>query len=217
MKVILTGATGMVGEGVLLECLENVAVESVLAVSRRPCGRSHAKLRELLVKDFRDLGAVEAELSGHDACFYCAGISSVGLSEEKYTAITYDTPLAFATTLQRLNPAMVFIHVSGSHTDSSEQGRVMWARVKGKAENALLRLPFKAVYNFRPSLMNPTPGQQYVKGGYYLVRILFPILSLFFPGMALRDVARAMIQAARSGAPKPVLEVPDIRQLASAG
>lgn len=215
MKVILTGATGMVGEGVLLECLENPAVERVLAVSRRTCGHSHPKLTELLVKDFRELGAVEAQLSGYDACFYCAGISSVGMSEEKYTTITYETPLAFAGTLARLNPGMVLIHVSGAHTDGSEQGKVMWARVKGKAENALLRLPFRAVYNFRPSLMGPTPGQKYVKGGYTLVRVLYPLLSLIFPGMPLRDVARAMIQAVRFGAPKPVLEVPDLRQLAA--
>jgi uncharacterized protein YbjT (DUF2867 family) len=213
MKVILTGATGMVGEGVLLECLANPAVERVLAVSRRSCGHAHAKLTELLVTDFRDLTAVEAKLSGYDACFYCAGISSVGMSEEKYTAISYDTPLAFAATLLRLNPAMVFIHISGAHTDSSEQGKVMWARVKGKAENALLRLPFKAVYNFRPSLMKPTPGQKYVKGGYALVRVLYPLLNLVFPGMPLRDVALAMIRAVRSGAPKTILEVPDLRRL----
>jgi uncharacterized protein YbjT (DUF2867 family) len=215
MKVILTGATGMVGEGVLLECLENAAVERVLAVSRRACGHTHPKLTELLVSDFRELGAVEDQLAGYDACFYCAGISSVGLSEQKYTVITYDTPLAFASALLRRNPGMVFVHVSGAHTDSSEQGKVMWARVKGKAENALLRLPFKAVYHFRPSLMKPTPGQRHVKGGYTLIRVLYPLLSLIFPGMPLRDVARAMIQAVRAGAPRPILEVPDLRQLAA--
>lgn len=214
MRVILTGATGMVGEGVLLECLENPAVERVLSVSRRACGRTHPKLRELLVSDFRELGAVEAELAGYDACFYCAGISSVGMSEAEYTVVTYDTPIAFARTLSRLNPAMTFIHVSGSHTDSSEHGKVMWARVKGKTENELLRLPFKAVYNFRPSLMKPTPGQERVKGGYYLVRVIYPLLNLFFPGMDLRDVGRAMIQATRVGAPKSVLEVADLRELA---
>jgi uncharacterized protein YbjT (DUF2867 family) len=215
MKVILTGATGMVGEGVLLECLDNPAVESVLSVSRRACGRTHPKLRELLVGDFRELGAVEPELTGYDACFYCAGISSIGLKEPEYTAISYDTVLAFAATLVRLNPGMSFVHVTGVHTDSTEQGKVMWARVKGKAENALLRLPFKGVYNFRPSLMRPTPGQQKVKGGYYLFRILYPVLNLVFPGMPLSDVGRAMINAARFGAPKGVLEVADMRQLAA--
>lgn len=215
MKVILTGATGMVGEAVLLECLENPAVEQVLSVSRRACGRSHPKLKELLVPDFRQLSSVEGELAGYDACFYCAGISSVGMSEADYTVVTYDTPLAFATTLARLNPGMTLVHVSGSHTDSSEQGKVMWARVKGKAENALMKLPFKSVYNFRPSLMKPTPGQERVKGGYWLVKVLYPVLNLFFPGMELRDVARAMINAVRLGYPKRVLEVADLRELAT--
>jgi uncharacterized protein YbjT (DUF2867 family) len=204
----------MVGEGVLLECLDNPAVQRVLSVSRRPCGHAHAKLLELVLPDFRNLGAAEADLSGYDACFYCAGISSVGLKEPEYTAITYDTPIAFASALLRLNPQLVFVHVSGAHTDSTEAGKVMWARVKGKAENALLRMPFKAVYNFRPSLLQPTPGQRYVKGGYPLIRFLYPIMKLIFPGMPLRDVARAMIHAVRSGAPKPVLEVADLRQLA---
>jgi uncharacterized protein YbjT (DUF2867 family) len=215
MKVILTGATGMVGEGVLLECLESPLVQRVLSVSRRSCGRTHAKLAELLVPDFRELGSVEAELTGYDACFYCAGISSVGMKEADYTVVTHDTPLAFASTLARLNPTMTLVHVSGSHTDGKEQGKVMWARVKGKAENALVRLPFKAVYNFRPSLMKPTPGQRFVKGGYTLIRTIYPVLNLFFPGMALRDVARAMINAVRFGQPKPVLEVADLRELAA--
>jgi len=133
MKVILTGATGMVGEGVLLECLENAAVQRVCSVSRRSCERTHTKLREVLIPDFRDLGAVETMLSGYDACFYCAGISSVGMSEAEYVVITYDTPLAFASTLSRLNPQMTFVHVSGAHTDSTEQGKVMWARVNARA------------------------------------------------------------------------------------
>lgn len=215
MNVILTGATGMVGEGVLLELLNHPGVERVLSVSRRPCAHAHAKLEELLVPDFRKLEGHEAKLTGYDACFYCAGISSVGMNEADYTVVTYDTPLAFATTLARLNPGMTLVHVSGAHTDGTERGKVMWARVKGKAENALLRLPFKAVYNFRPSLMKPTPGQKYVKGGYYLVKLLYPILNLVFPGMPLRDVARAMLNAVRFGAPKQVLEVPDMRELAA--
>lgn len=215
MRVILTGATGMVGEGVLLECLESPHVQRVLSVSRRSCGRRHAKLTELLVRDFRELGSVQTELTGYDACFYCAGVSSLGMKEADYSVVTYDTPLAFASTLVRLNPRMTFVHVSGAHTDGTERGKVMWARVKGRAENALMRLPFKAVYNFRPALMKPTPGQRFVKGGYLLIRVLYPVLALFFPGMALRDVARAMINAARLGAPQPVLEVADLRELAA--
>jgi len=214
MKVILTGATGMVGEGVLLECLENPLVERVLSVSRRASGRTHAKLSELLVPDFREVSAVEASLTGYDACFYCAGISSLGMNEADYTVVTYDTPVAFATSLLRLNPGMVLVHVSGAHTDGTERGKVMWARVKGRAENALIRLPFKGTYNFRPSLMKPTRGQKNIKGGHLLV-VVYPLLNLFFPSMRLSDVGRAMINAVRFDAPKPVLEVADLRQLAA--
>lgn len=214
MKVIITGATGMVGEGVLLECLENPAVERVLSVSRRPSGHAHPKLTECLVADFRDLAGVEPQLAGYDACFYCAGVSSVGMTEAAYTAVTYDTALAFAQTLARLNPGMVLVHVSGAHTDGSEQGRVMWARVKGRAENALARLPFKAVYNFRPSLMKPAPGQKNIKRTYKVALVLYPLLNLFFPGIPLRQVGVAMINCVRFGAPKGVLEARDIKQQA---
>ena len=215
MKVIVTGATGMVGEGVLLECLENPAVERVLSVSRRPSGHAHPKLTECLVPSFRELAGVEAQLTGYDACFYCAGVSSIGKTEAEYAAITYDTALHFAETLARLNPGMVLVHVSGAHTDSSEQGRVMWARVKGKAENALGRLPFKAVYNFRPSLMKPAPGQQNIKRSYRVALVLYPLLSLFFPGIPLRQVGVAMINCVRFGAPKNVLEAQDIKAQAA--
>jgi len=218
MNVIITGATGMVGEGVLLECLENPAVERVLSVSRRPSGHAHPKLTECLVADFRDLAAVEAQLTGYDACFYCAGVSSIGMTEADYTAITYDTVLDFARTLARLNPGMVMVHVSGAHTDGTEQGKVMWARVKGRAENALARLPFKAVYNFRPSLMKPAPGQKNIKRSYRVALVLYPLLNLFFPGIPLRRVGLVMINCVRFGAPKGVLEAKDIRdQVARSG
>ncbi|MEO7033410.1 MAG: NAD-dependent epimerase/dehydratase family protein [Polyangiaceae bacterium] len=214
MKVIITGATGMVGEGVLLECLDNPLVERVLTVARRSSGHTHAKLSELVVPDFRELSSVETQLTGYDACFYCAGVSSVGLTEPEYTAITYDTPLHFAETLLRLNPTLVLVHVSGAHSDGTEQGKVMWARVKGKAENALARLPFKAVYNFRPSLMKPTPGQLHIKGLYRALLVFYPLLNLFFPGLPLGAVARAMINAVRFTPPKTVLEAADIKELA---
>jgi uncharacterized protein YbjT (DUF2867 family) len=217
MKVIITGATGMVGEGVLLECLENPAVERVLSVSRRPSGHTHPKLTERLVPDFRDLAGVEPQLAGYDACFYCAGVSSVGMKEAEYAAITYDTPLHFAQTLARLNPGMVLVHVSGAHTDGTEQGKVMWARVKGRAENALARLPFKAVYNFRPSLMKPAPGQKNVKRTYRVLLLLYPLLNLFFPGIPLRRVGLAMINCVRFGAPRGVLEAADIKTQAGRG
>jgi len=215
MKVIITGGTGMVGEGVLLECLASPEVERVLSVSRRTSGHQHPKLTELLVPDFRELTAVEAQLSGYDACFYCAGVSSVGMSEADYTRITYETALAFAQTLARLNPNLVLVHISGAHTDGSEQGKIMWARVKGKAENALMRLPLRGVYNMRPSLMKPVAGQKNLKTSYRILLVLYPILNLFFPGLSLSQVARAMLRCAREGAPKRVLEAADIKALSS--
>jgi uncharacterized protein YbjT (DUF2867 family) len=214
MKVILTGATGLVGEGVLLECLDNPLVEKVLSVSRRPSGRTHAKLSECLVSDFRHLDSARAQLSGYHACLYCAGISSVGMTEAQYTEVTYDTPLRFAEELLALNPEMVFCHVSGSHTDGTEKGRVMWARVKGKAENALLKMRFKAVYNFRPGLMKPTKGQRNVKGGYKVVSALYPVMGLILTGLTMSEVGKAMINAAALGAPKTVLEASDMKVLA---
>jgi uncharacterized protein YbjT (DUF2867 family) len=216
MKVIVTGATGMVGEGVLLECLANPVVERVLSVARKPCGHTHPKLEECLVADFRELGAVEARLAGYDACFYCAGVSSVGMSEADYTVAAYDTPVAFATTLARLNPDMVLVHVTGARTDGTEQGKVMWARVKGKAENALMRLGFRAVYNFRPGLMKPVPGQKNLKRSYRVMLPLLPVMALFFPALTLNDVGKAMIRCVLSGAPKSVVEVQDIAALAKA-
>ena len=215
MKVIVTGVTGMVGEGVLLECLDNPEVESVLSVSRRPSGHVHPKLKQLLVPDFRELAAVEDQLSGYDACFYCAGVSSVGMNEVDYTRVTYETPLAFAETLARLNPNLVLVHVSGSHTDGTEQGKVMWARVKGKAENALMRLPLRAVYNMRPMLMKPVPGQKNLKTSYRILLVLYPLMNLFLPGLTLSEVGRAMIRCVRDGAPKRVLEPADIKALSN--
>jgi len=214
MHVIITGVTGMVGEGVLLECLENDAVEKVLAVSRKPTNHQHPKLEQLLLPDFRNTSDIEAKLAGYDACFYCAGVSSVGMSEADYTIITYDTPVAFASTLARLNPTMVFTYVTGTSTDSTEQGKKMWARVKGRAENALMRLPFKGVYNFRPGLMTPKPGQKHLKTSYRIALVFAPLLKLFFRALTLSQVGRAMIRCAASGAPKQVLEIADIAALA---
>lgn len=216
LKVILTGSTGMVGEGVLLHCLADPAVEKVLSVSRKPSGHAHPKLTELLVPDFLQLDAVEAQLEGYDACFYCAGISSVGLGEPEYTRISYDTPLHFAATLARHNPGLVLVHVSGRATDSSEQGKVMWARVKGRAENALMKLPLKGVYNVRPALMKPVAGQRHVKGAFKALLAPWPLWKALFPGscMTLDEVARAMIRCATDGAPKQVLEVSDLQALA---
>ena len=212
MKVIITGATGMVGEGVLFECLENPNVKEVLIVNRKHYNLVHPKLKELLVMDFTKIENYEKDLTGYDACFYCAGISSVGMKENEYCRITYDTTLAFAKELSKLNQNMVFIFVSGSSTDSTEKGKVMWARVKGKTENALMKLPFKGQYNFRPALMKATKGQVNVKAIY---KILTPLISPFFPRktLSLKQVGRAMINIVLKGYPKQILEVNDIEQV----
>lgn len=215
MKVIVTGVTGMVGEGVLLACLSDPRLTEVLAVSRKPSGHTHAKLKELLVADFTKLDGLEGELEGYDACFYCAGVSSVGMSEADYTKITFDTPVAFAKKLASLNPNMVLCHVSGQAADGTEQGRVMWARVKGRAENALCKLGFKGTYNFRPGLMLPVPGQKNLKTAYRVMLGLAPVLKLLFPALKLSEVQQAMMNAALKGAPKSVLEVADIKALSA--
>jgi uncharacterized protein YbjT (DUF2867 family) len=217
IKVIVTGATGMVGEGVLLECLENPAVGKVLMVNRRPFALTNAKLKECIVPDFLQLDECTAELTGYDACFFCAGISSVGLSEAEYTRITYHTTLHFAQKLADLNRKMVFVYVSGAMTDSSESGRVMWARVKGKTENALTRLPFKNVYNFRPGFMKATPGQKNIKSYYGLIGWMYPLLKILMPNhiLTLREVGLAMVNSVTEGCNKNVLEVKDIRELAN--
>ncbi|QHN04254.1 epimerase [Granulicella sp. WH15] len=215
-KLILTGATGLVGEGVLLECLEHPAVMQVLSVSRKSCGRQHPKLTECLVPDFMELDAVANQLSGYDACFYCAGISSRGMTEAAYSHVTYDVPLHFAETLLRLNPQMIFCHMSGGHADSSEKGRVMWARVKGRAENAMMRLGFRRVYNFRPGFMKPTDGQRNVPPFYRAISRLYPVLRVLLPSQVLtmQQVGLAMIESVLKGYPKQVLEIKDMQALA---
>lgn len=213
MKVIITGVTGMVGEGVLSECLSNPQVDQVLAVSRTPYeGVKNSKLNECIVPDFFHLEEVKDRLTGYDACFYCAGKSSVGMTEHDYTRITYDMVLSFAEVLLSLNPGMTFCHVSGTSTDGSEKGKVMWARVKGKAENALMKMPFKGVYNFRPALMKPSPGQKYLRGYNKIYPFLFPLLRLVMPNKActVREIGQAMINCVLKGYPKHVLEVRDI-------
>jgi nucleoside-diphosphate-sugar epimerase len=215
MKVILTGATGMVGEGILLECLQDGRVTTVLSVSRSPCGRAHPKLKELLIEDFTDIGSYPDQLQGFDACFYCLGISSVGLTEADYHHITYDLTTRFAETVLKANSGMTFIFLSGANTDASEKGKVMWARVKGKTENALGRMPFHDQYNFRPSLMKPGKDQVHLKGYNKYLGMLYPLLDLFYTGCTLSEVGRAMINAAVSGYPKKTLEAADIKALAA--
>jgi len=218
IRVILTGATGMVGEGVLLECLDEPAVEHVLLVSRKPYPIKHPKVEQCIVPDFLDLSAVTAWLAGYDACFFCAGVSSAGMSESDYSHITYDITLHFAQTLAALNPHMTFCYVSGALTDSSEKGRVMWARVKGATENALAKLPFARVYNFRPGFMRATPGQRSIKWYYKSIGWLYPIVHRLLPNQVstMHQVGHAMITCALQGYPKQILEIKDINALAPA-
>ena len=215
VKAIVLGATGMVGEGVLLECLGHPDVEQVLVINRRPGGVSHPKLREIVHADLFNLAPIEAQLGGYNACFFCLGVSSVGMSAAEYKHVTYDLTLNFGQLLARLSPEMTFCYVTGAGTDSSERGRVAWARVKGATENALLRL-FKNAYMFRPGFMKSTPGQKNVKSYYTLIAWLYPLGRALYPAgfCTLQEVGRAMINAATKGCPKKILEVKDIVALA---
>lgn len=216
MKIILFGASGMVGQGVLRECLAAPDVDQVLVVGRSSTGVTHPRLRELLHQDFFDYASIEPALKGYDACFFCLGVSAGGMDEPRYAHLTYDLTLAAAGTLARLNPAMVFVYVSGAGTDSSEQGRSMWARVKGRTENALQRLPFRAVYLFRPGFIEPVQGERSKTASYRLIyavsRPLLPVLRRLFPRHLLStvDMGRAMLSVVRHGAPAAVLEIADI-------
>jgi len=219
MNVLLFGATGMVGQGVLRECLLDSGVASVVSIGRSATGVSNPKLREIVHADLTNYAPIESELSGFDACFFCLGVSSAGMTEEQYTRVTYDITVRAAETLARLNPAMTFVYVSGQGTDSSEHGRTMWARVKGRTENALLRLPFKAAFMFRPGIIVPRFGARsrtaLYRIPYMLTRPLLPLLLRGFPNQVLTtdEIGRAMLLVARNGAPKPILETRDIRSL----
>jgi hypothetical protein len=216
IKPIIFGASGMVGEGVLLKALEHDHVDSVLVIGRRSCNIRNEKLTELIHHDFFNYSAIEKHLQGYNACFFCLGVSSVGMNERDYTRITHDLTLEAATTLSRLNREMTFCYVSGTGTDSTERGRLMWARVKGKTENDLKKLPFKSVYLFRPGLMKPVEGQKNLKSLYKFAGTLYSISKFLSPRNVckLEDVGLAMINAAESGYNKPILENTDITQLA---
>jgi uncharacterized protein YbjT (DUF2867 family) len=219
MNVVLFGATGMVGQGVLRECLLDPGVSRVLAVGRASTAQRHEKLRELVVRDFSDFSAVERELAGYDACFFCLGVTSAGMSEADYRRVTYDIAFAVARTLAKLNPAMTFVFVSGAGADSTARGRVMWARVKGETENALLALPFKGVYVFRPAAIQPLHGIRskttWINVAYAVLGPLYPVWKRLVPKYVTttEQVGRAMIAVAARGASKRILENDDINQL----
>lgn len=216
MRILLFGATGMVGQGVLRECILDDDVEQVVVVGRHSIGKQHRKIREIVQADVTKLADLEADLATIDACFFCLGVSSAGMSEAEYTRLTYDLTLAIAKTLVRCNPNMRFIYVSGLGTDSSAKGRVMWARVKGKTENALLQLRFRNAYMFRPGVIIPFYGAKsrtrWTRFFYAVTKPLHGLMRVAFPGhvTTTEQVGRAMIAAAKHGHPKPILETSDI-------
>lgn len=209
----------MVGEGVLLECLQSNEVSEVLSVSRKPTGYTHEKLKEYIVSDFLSLQPNDDKLKGYDACFFCAGVSSVGMKEADYFRFTYDTALTFAEAINP-NPQMTFVYVSGTGTDSTEKGKTMWARIKGKTENDLMKLPFKNVFAFRPAVMQPTAGQRYAFASYPYMKYLkwlFPIVKIVFPNFTstMQQVGQAMINTVTKGYSKNILETKDIKEAAT--
>jgi uncharacterized protein YbjT (DUF2867 family) len=216
IKAIITGATGMVGEGVLHECLLHPHVTEVLVINRKPCGVVHPKVKEIIHPDFFDLSVIEGQLSGYNACYFCLGVSSIGMKEPEYYKLTYTLTLNVAQTLSRLNPDMTFCYVSGTGTDSTEKGSFMWARVKGKTENDLGKLPFKKVFNFRPGYMHPTRGLKNVLPYYKYLTWLYPVFRAVLPNFVstLAELGLAMISVTRFGYERSVLEVKDIKAAA---
>jgi uncharacterized protein YbjT (DUF2867 family) len=215
MNVIITGVTGMVGEGVLYECLQDSSIKKITVIARKTCGYKHEKLTEIIHKDFLNITSIENELKGFDSCFFCLGVSSVGMSKEDYEKYTYELTLQFAKTV--INPNMTFCYVSGAGTDSTEKARSHWARVKGKTENDLFKLPFKKAYAFRPGYMQPTEGLKYALKYYRSLSWSYPLLHFLFPKYVctLKEVGQAMIKVVKKEYPKNVLEVKDIVALAA--
>jgi len=221
IKAIITGTTGMVGEGVLHECLLHPEVESVLVINRKPCGVKHEKLKEIIHKDFFNVSSIEEQLTGYNACYFCAGVSSVGKKEEDYKRLTCDLTLNFATTIIKIygerSRNMTFCYVSGVGTDSTEKRKSMWARVKGKTENDLLKLPFKAAYMFRPGFIKPTKGLMNAYKSYKLFTPFYPVLRKLFPKyiVTLEEIGLAMINVSLIGSENKVLECKDIVKLSN--
>lgn len=215
-KVIVTGATGMVGEGVMYECLKSDLISEVLIINRRPSTYTHPKLKQIIHADFFDFKPIEESLKGYDACFFCLGVTSLGKGVKEYARLTHDLTLQVGSTLSRLNPSMTFCYISGSGNDLSEKGRMMWARVKGKTVNDLRKLPFKAVYDFRPAMIEPIKGLKNTLKFYHYVGWLMPLLYRFAPNMIckLSDIGKAMINTLIFAPQNNVMEVKDIVELA---
>jgi hypothetical protein len=216
IRTIITGVTGMVGEGVMHECLEHPDVEAVLVINRKPCGVSHPKLKEIIHTDFFDFSSIENQLSGYNACYFCLGVSSIGLKEPEYFKKTYTLTLHVATTLSKLNSDMTFCYVSGAGTDSTEKGKSMWARVKGKTENDIFALPFKQSFAFRPGYIHPTKGLKQVHNFYKYMTWMYPLLLKLFPNTVstLKEIGLAMIAVSEKGYEKKIIDPNDIRILA---
>ena len=216
INTIITGATGMVGEGVLHECLNHPDVESVLVINRKPCGVLHQKLKEVIHEDFFNFSSIENQLTGYNTCFFCLGVSSIGMKENEYYRLTYTLTLHVAETLSRLNPQMCFCYISGAGTDSTEKGRSMWARVKGRTENDLMKLPFKDVYAFRPGFIKPTKGLTRTHSFYKYINWLFPIGRLIYPNgfCTLKELGLSMIHVAIYGNNNKIINGKEIIRLA---
>lgn len=217
LKVIITGATGMVGEGVLLVCLQNTEISNVLIINRRPLGITHPKLKEIIHDDFHDLSTVEEHLAGYDACFFCLGVSSVGMKMDKYRKVTYDLTMHFGETVSRLNPDMVFIYVAGAGTDGTEKGKVEWARIKGKTENDLRKLPFKRAYGYRPGFIKPFKGQKRAHAFYNYINWFLPLGKKLSPDYfnTMEELALSMIRLVRNDYSKETIYGKDIALLAA--
>jgi uncharacterized protein YbjT (DUF2867 family) len=211
VQAVITGATGMIGEGVLHECLSHPDVEKILIINRRPSGVIHPKVTEVIHSDFHNIAGLESSLSGYNACFFCMGVSSIGMKEEEFTRLTYDLVTSFAKTLLKMNPQMTFCYVSGAGTSTAEKG-AMWARVKGKTENDLMKMPFKKTFMFRPGMIIPTPGLKNTLKLYRYINWMLPGLRKIFPKYvcSLREIGLAMIHSVTKGYPKSILEIPDI-------
>lgn len=216
MKVIVTGATGMVGEAVLHECLQHSDVEKVLIINRKPAGIQHQKLQEIVHADFFNFSPIEGLLAGYDACFFCLGVSSIGMKEAAFYRLTYELTIHVAGKLLNANPQMTFCYISGAGTDSTEKGRMMWARVKGKTENDLQKMGFKNVYNFRPGMLESSPGMKNTLPAYKYFQWLIPLVRGIAPNSicTLKELGLAMINIVKSGYEKKTIEVKDIKLLA---